>query len=517
MKKTDKELNMPYLGIGRDQQHRPYPIGEVDQAQPKTYRLKRKFVLHMLLLGSDLTALVIAFFVGDVISKFYPGRSLLQLATLFNHTGYRINLLTFAMLAAVVIRQFHVYGHYNRRLAFWDELGSIIFVLCTALALNAAVAFAGKWSMSRLWMFSAWLTAVLLLPIIRIAALTLAERIGLLNGPTAILGCGSNANEAIKALADERFLGCQPKWLIIPPGAPHDRAGLPPTLEILELGDHPLQTLAAIGNPLVIAALDPGQWEKMQGLIGLLGLSYPNLVLAPPLRRLPLCGLETMHFFGHDVLMLRPRDNLAAFGAQLVKRAFDIIVSSLLLLLLSPLFLYVARRIQRSDPGRAYYSQTRVGRHGRNFQCFKFRSMIANADQILQSHLESNPAARTEYETNFKLAADPRITPFGAFLRRTSLDELPQLLNVLRGEMSLVGPRPVTRHELVAYYADLASTYTRVLPGMTGLWQISGRSDTTYAQRISYDVWYVKNWTLWYDIVILLRTFKAVTRRSGAY
>lgn len=496
----------------------PSPFeSQLDQDRPRLYQQKLKILLNTLLLGVDIFALMCSFLTGDLVFKIYNGSHDLLSAFLFYDTRHQINFLTFIMLSAVAIRQFHVYGHYNRRLAFWDEIGSIIFILSTTLALNAAIAFTGKWQISRLWMFSAWIIALLLVPLFRWIALEIAWRTGLLNGPTVILGCGANAYAAIRALAEEKYLGCQPDWLIVPPGAELDPRLFPSSMEILELGDRPLQTLADIGNPLVIAALDPGQWEPMQDLVGRLGLSYPNLILSPPLRRLPLCGLESMHFFGHDVLMLRPRDNLAAPGSRMMKRVFDIVVATLLLVLLSPVFLYIARRIRRIDRGSAYYSQSRIGRNGRVFPCFKFRSMVINADEVLEKHLAANPYARHEYSNNFKLTNDPRITPFGAFLRRSSLDELPQLFNVLRGEMSLVGPRPVTGHELTKYYENLSTTYYRVLPGMTGLWQISGRNNTTYAQRISYDVWYVKNWTLWYDIVILLRTFKAVTRRTGAY
>lgn len=483
----------------------------------KRQQLSRKTLLPILLSGADLFALVVSFIVGHLISQIYKHHLDISHIIQFYSTRHLINLLTFLLLSAIIIRQFHIYGHYSRRLAFWDEIGSILLVLSTALAFNAAIAFAGKWQLSRLWMFSAWFAAFAFVVIFRITALATAAEIGLLYGPTAILGCGDSAAEAIKALAEERFLGCQPKWLIIPPGTVLDPTRFPASLNVLDLGNHPLQTLKNLGNPLVIAALETGQWDSMQELIRLLGLSYPNLILSPPFRRLPLCGLETMHFFGHDVLMLRPRDNLAAPGARFLKRLFDILVASILLVLLSPAFLYVSARVRRADGGRAYYSQTRIGRYGRGFNCFKFRSMITNADTVLEAYLTANPAARVEYEQNFKLLNDPRITSFGKFLRRTSLDELPQLVNILRGEMSLVGPRPVTSQELNLYYGDLANTYTRVLPGMTGLWQVSGRSETSYNQRISYDVWYVKNWTLWYDIVILLRTVKVVFSRAGAY
>jgi len=142
--------------------------------------------------------------------------------------------------------------------------------------------------------------------------------------------------------------------------------------------------------------------------------------------------------------------------------------------------------------------------------------MIANADQVLAEVLAGDPAARAEWERDFKLKNDPRITPVGAFLRKTSLDELPQLWNVLKGEMSLVGPRPIVTAELERY-GDQVGYYLEARPGMTGLWQISGRNDIDYADRVNLDAWYVKNWSLWYDIVILLKTVRVVLAKSGAY
>jgi len=143
--------------------------------------------------------------------------------------------------------------------------------------------------------------------------------------------------------------------------------------------------------------------------------------------------------------------------------------------------------------------------------------MYTNADELLKELLEKNPELRQEYETFRKLKNDPRVTKVGKFLRKTSLDELPQIFNVLKGEMSLVGPRPVTKEEIDKYYKDYAIYYYEVLPGITGLWQISGRSDTSYDERVELDVWYVKNWNLWLDIVILIKTIKVVLKREGAY
>jgi undecaprenyl-phosphate galactose phosphotransferase len=157
-----------------------------------------------------------------------------------------------------------------------------------------------------------------------------------------------------------------------------------------------------------------------------------------------------------------------------------------------------------------------VGKKGKRFNCFKFRSMVPNADQALTNLLESNPDLQAQWLKEHKLKDDPRISPLGEFLRRTSMDELPQLFNVLKNEMSLVGPRPIVEEELEKYGLE-KSYYLMVRPGMTGLWQVSGRNDVDYETRVYLDAWYVKNWSLWYDLAILFKTIKVVFWRNGAY
>lgn len=198
-----------------------------------------------------------------------------------------------------------------------------------------------------------------------------------------------------------------------------------------------------------------------------------------------------------------------------VKRAFDAAAALTLLLLLSPLMLTVALLVMR-DGGPCVFGHTRIGANGRKFKCLKFRSMVMNADAVLQELLATDPVARAEWERDFKLRDDVRITRLGRFIRRTSIDELPQLWNVVRGDMSLVGPRPVVEKELERY-GDAAAYYLRVLPGITGPWQVSGRNETDYGTRISLDVGYVRNWSFVGDIVILFKTVGVVLHGRGAY
>ena len=158
----------------------------------------------------------------------------------------------------------------------------------------------------------------------------------------------------------------------------------------------------------------------------------------------------------------------------------------------------------------------RIGRHGIPFDCFKFRTMVSDAEDLLKAWEHENPALYEEYTRTFKLKDDPRITPIGRWLRKTSLDELPQLWNVLRGDMSLVGPRPVVAEELEEHYGPGTQLYIRTRPGITGLWQVSGRSDTSYERRVILDEWYILNWSFWYDIVILIQTAWIVVTGKGA-
>lgn len=197
------------------------------------------------------------------------------------------------------------------------------------------------------------------------------------------------------------------------------------------------------------------------------------------------------------------------------KRLFDILATSSILLVLSPLLLTIAV-LARGDGGPVVFGHRRIGAHGRAFKCWKFRTMVPNADKVLGRLLAADPAAQAEWDRDFKLKNDPRITPVGRFLRVTSLDELPQLFNVLAGDMSLVGPRPIVADEVRRYGAAFHD-YAQCRPGITGAWQISGRNDVGYGRRVQLDSDYARNWSFGRDMAILLRTPFAVLRRSGAY
>ncbi|MFZ5754251.1 MAG: exopolysaccharide biosynthesis polyprenyl glycosylphosphotransferase [Bacillota bacterium] len=198
------------------------------------------------------------------------------------------------------------------------------------------------------------------------------------------------------------------------------------------------------------------------------------------------------------------------------KRVFDLLVGSAALIVALPLMILIAIAIKLDSKGPVIFGHTRVGKDGKSFKCLKFRTMVMNSQEILDNLLLENPQFREEWEKDFKLKNDPRITKVGHFLRKTSLDELPQLVNVMKGEMSLVGPRPIIQDE-IEKYGNYYEDYRSVLPGITGLWQVSGRNDIDYTERVKLDVKYVRHWSLWLDIKILIRTIGVVLARKGSY
>lgn len=198
------------------------------------------------------------------------------------------------------------------------------------------------------------------------------------------------------------------------------------------------------------------------------------------------------------------------------KEGVDRLLAILGLAVLSPLLLFIAALIYIADPGSVFFSQQRIGRNGRMFKCKKFRSMVQDGDAVLEQHFQDNPDAHREWSATRKLKDDPRVTPIGVVLRKSSLDELPQLINIAKGEMSIVGPRPIVEDE-APYYGDKLPFYLSVRPGLTGLWQISGRNDVSYDERVRLDTHYVRNLNFVTDVLIILRTVRVVLTGRGSY
>lgn len=241
---------------------------------------------------------------------------------------------------------------------------------------------------------------------------------------------------------------------------------------------------------------------------------FGHVLLVPDMLGVCSLGVTARDIQGELGLELPQR--LFHYGSSLAKRVLDLAASLVLIVGLIPLFALIAIAIKLTSKGPVFYSHLRHGRDGKVFRALKFRTMVAGADRVLADYLMAHIEDVPEWQRNQKLKNDPRITRVGKWLRRSSLDELPQLINVLIGQMSLVGPRPIIKEE-IARYGRGYGLYTRVLPGLTGLWQVSGRNNTTYEERVAFDEYYVHNWSVWLDLYILVRTIKTVATAEGAY
>lgn len=255
---------------------------------------------------------------------------------------------------------------------------------------------------------------------------------------------------------------------------------------------------------------------KLIDVISDVQLVVRNILFVPNLNGTPVANLDIKRLYTSNVMLLDVKNNLSKRRNRILKYIFDMTLTIVGTICISPILFIIALWIYIDSPGPVIFKHMRVGKDGKEFPCYKFRSMCVDAKEKLEELLKNDPVARAEWEKDFKLKHDPRITRSGAFLRKTSLDELPQIFNVLKGEMSLVGPRPIIREEMKRYKNHI-NDYLMVRPGIAGMWQCSGRSDIEYDERVNMDSWYVRNWSIWLDIMILWKTLQAVFAKKGAY
>lgn len=345
--------------------------------------------------------------------------------------------------------------------------------------------------------------------------LSLDRRRGESNWKVLVVGNPSAAAHVIRSLRSEPAAGYFPVAAYLPGYAKdglHETAigvpvvGVQPDvgsiLQSIHLSDVDAVAVSA-GVQLNPKDLRRLGWELAARDIGMIMAPALTDIAGPRIHTQPVAGLPLIH-------VSTPK---LTGGKKVAKRTFDLILSAVLILVLSPVFLLLALLVRVTSPGPVFYRQERIGLRGSTFKMLKFRSMRVDADSELQALLSTQGTANTPL---FKIVNDPRVTPVGHVIRKYSLDELPQLFNVFAGSMSLVGPRPQREGE-VALYDDTAHRRLYVNPGMSGLWQVSGRSNLSWEESIRLDLYYVENWSLMADVVILFKTFKAVIKSTGAF
>lgn len=402
--------------------------------------------------------------------------------------------------------------HYTYRKPFWFELKEIFRTLIIFAIFELAIVAFSKLYFSRyLWALT-WGITFLLFPLARVLVKKFLIKSGWFLRDTIMIGSGDNAFDVYNALRDEPYLGFQVTHFISVSNISNNVKEL--NIPILNSMSS-WTSVTKKTDQFIIALEDDEEVDRNNWLRYFSTNGYRSVSVIPTLRGLPLYSTDMSFMFSHEMMLLRMNNNLAKLSSRILKRTMDIVVGSLAIIIFSPVLLYLYFAVKK-DGGNAIYGHPRIGRNGKTFNCLKFRSLIVNSKEVLDELLRTDPQARAEWEKDFKLKNDPRITKIGAFIRKTSLDELPQLFNVLKGEMSLVGPRPIVIDELERYEENV-DYYLMAKPGMTGLWQVSGRNNVDYNTRVYFDSWYVKNWSLWNDIAILFKTVNVVLKRDGAY
>lgn len=430
--------------------------------------------------------------------------------------GTVIDLFYLLGAAFIVVR--YVAGDYTKRQLFWDDVRvtTIGLVAASIPSLFLAVIVPANYSIyTELW---SWAVVIVALPLFRQIARWALSQVHMWQLSTALIGDMASIEEAKAAFQGSLSLGFDVQFLILQNKPDEESLHQTNITWISSQGRaNIINRLSESGCLQVVFATSQPLDDMANELVSHLLAIGIHVAIIPPLQRLPLLGLSSNLFFGRELLLLHIRNNLARLPSRILKRCFDVVGSVFLIVALSPLLAAISAYIKWTGGGSVLFVQHRVGYSRKKFACIKFRTMRPDADKVLQQwKTENSPWYREYVASNFKLKNDPRVTPFGHWLRKSSIDELPQLFNVLIGDMSLVGPRPLLERELGEYGVAL-ELYQRVRPGITGLWQISGRSHTAFSDRIASDEWYIKNWSFWYDIVILINTVGVLLKRDGAY
>lgn len=399
--------------------------------------------------------------------------------------------------------------------AYWEKIKIIFRSITIGIVLSIVLMYAGHIlnNVSRLFVILSYGFILLYIILFRFILARGLIKLNVLSIPVLLVGAGKTAE-----LVDMHFSNM--------PLAMYKIIGFvddPPKSSILAAKYECLGKFsdaeAVIKNyniPNVLVCAPGLESRKLVTLINKLQILVEKVTFVPELFGIPAANIQARGLMNEQTLILEVKNNLAQRRNRLFKRIFDIVATVCGGILILPILAIIAILIYLDSPGPIVFGHKRVGQGGKLFSCYKFRSMVPNAQEALEQYLKENPVAREEWERDFKLKDDPRVTRIGKFLRKTSLDELPQLWNVLVGDMSLVGPRPIVRDEIVKY-GDYINDFYLVPPGITGVWQVSGRSDTTYEERVLMDSWYVHNWSVWIDIVYLLKTVLAVAKSKGAY
>jgi Undecaprenyl-phosphate galactose phosphotransferase WbaP len=473
-------------------------------------------VRHGVLVHNRRTLMSLTLIFSDMLAYF----AALSLAILLRFTligepipSYYSNyavLIPFALLVNLSS------GLYNHNTSEVEELQQLCKSTTITFLIATAIFFLIKEGIvSRVVILLAWVFSIAIAPTLRELVRSIFVHTGKWGEPVVIFGNGRLGREVAAYLQAHPKMGYNPVGVVDQRKVERD-----PTVAGKVIYD---DTIFTNGTPIpdwfkgvrtafVVTPETSNSIHSM--LINKNTIRFEQLIMVRSAEKTGSVWVQPLDIGG--ILGLVVNQNLLNRSQLLVKRIMDLTLITFSIPIFIPLFGIVALLIKLDSPGRIFYHQIRIGFGGKTFKFWKFRSMYEGAEQRLSEYLAANPDRKTEYEINHKLKYDPRVTRVGKFIRKFSIDELPQLINVLNGEMSLVGPRPFMPDE-IGLYDQCYSLYTYVQPGVTGLWQISGRSNVSYSTRVNLDDYYLRNWSIWLDIHILIRTIMVVLQGRGSY
>jgi Undecaprenyl-phosphate galactose phosphotransferase WbaP len=405
---------------------------------------------------------------------------------------------------------------YTHNLPFWDEARYLVKSISHASITLLAIVTLGKIGdiMSRIVLLNLWLCSLFVFPVFRLWGKKFLYAVGIWRERILIIGAGNAGKHVMEGLQREKHMGYDVIGFLDDDNQKlgtmiHGRQVFGEVEEFPGL----IKELDIKTAIIAIPSLPP---ERLSSLTARVQSTISNTMVIPDLKGIALLNTDLFHLFLEEIFLMHIKNNLKSVANRFVKTCFDIAFSILLMPLILPLISILGLFIKLETTGPAIYAHDRIGKNGKTFRCYKFRTMYRDAEDKLKEMLGNSETLRNEWNLNWKLKDDPRVTKIGRFLRKSSLDELPQIFNVLRGEMSLVGPRPYLPREKTDIMENI-QIISNAKPGITGLWQVSGRSNTHYRYRVKLDTWYVMNWSLWLDIAILFKTIRVVLKAEGAY
>lgn len=468
----------------------------------QNYKTKLKQNIRIIWSGISLIADYLAVLLAEMIAIYFSEENL-RYIDLF----VVIPFIYIAFIAAA--------RTYRRIIPFWQRVESLFY--SSIYSIIAVLLFffvqANSTEHSIAFLALLWLASFICLVIMRYLLKRILDERNIFQIPLLIIGAQEEALAFVKAINSDIGMSSYKIVGLISDKTPVKGLENYPLLGSFKDIEKIIKT-TGINNVLI--AIPYLEQTKKQEIIHRVQPLVRNICIIPSLSAIPMGDADLETFFDEKFMLIRIRNNLARDINKLIKLIFDLIVGLLICIPVIPIIIACAIWVKLDSKGPIFYNAKRIGKNGKEFTCYKFRSMYTNADELLAQYLAENLVAKKEWDEFQKLHDfDPRVTKAGKIMRKISLDELPQILNVLKGEMSLVGPRPYLPREkkmMGHFYNIIIST----VPGITGYWQVNGRSDVTFEGRLKMDDWYIRNWSVWIDIVLLFKTIKAVFFGKGA-